>query len=147
MVYNLLQFCGTNEIVLGITSLTGIIGFILTIFVSIRTFKISKVLKHNEITSLYNREHMAFKNTFEGHRQSILKDSIKTDAILKDILQNVEEYHSKFDEIIHLRERFILWRFSRLLKKKATEVDFNDVCNYLAMLSGRLSKKEDKKHG
>lgn len=147
MIYNLLHFFGTNEIVLGVTSLTGIVGFILTIIVSIRTAKISKILKHNEITSLYNKEHTSFKNAFEGHRQSIMEDSIQTDVILKNILQNVEEYLSKFDEIIPLKEKIVLWRFSRLLKKKAEKVDFNDVCNYLAMLSGRLSKKEDKKYG
>ena len=44
----MLKFFGKNEVILGIVSLTGIIGFVLTIFVSIRTSKISKILKHTE---------------------------------------------------------------------------------------------------
>lgn len=147
MLNNFFKFFGTNEIVLGIASLAGIIGFILTIFVTVRTAKISRILKYNDVTSLYNKERIAFKKTFEGHRQSIIEDRIETDTILKNILQNVEEYHAKFSEILSIREKITLWFFSRLLKKKSSDVDFNKVCNYLAILSGRLSKKEDIKRG
>lgn len=147
MIWNFLKFWGTNEIVLGLTSLTGLAGFVLTILVSIRTAKISKILKYNDVTSQYNRERTAFKKTFEGHRQSIIEDQIKSDAMLKDILQNVEEYRAKFAEILSLKEKITLFLFTRLLKKKASKVDFNVVCNYLATLSGRLAKKENIKHG
>lgn len=147
MVPDFFKFFGTNEIVLGIASLAGIISLFLTIFVTFRTAKISKILKYNNVTSLYNKERTAFKKTFEGHKQSISKDAIKTDALLKDILQNVEEYRMKFCEILSTKEKITLWFFTRLLKKRASEVDFNKVCNYLANLSGRLSKKEDIKHG
>lgn len=147
MIYSLFRFLGTNEIILGITSLTGIIGFILTMFVSARTAKISKILKYNEVTNLYNRERTGFKRAFEGHRQSIMEDNIRTDTILKQILQNIEEYRAKFSGIFTVREKFTLWCFIRLLKKDAKKVDFNVVCNYLAGLSGRLSKKEDTRHG
>lgn len=47
MIIDMLKFFGKNEVILGIVSLTGIIGFVLTIFVSIRTSKISKILKHS----------------------------------------------------------------------------------------------------
>lgn len=147
MIYNFFKFFGTNEIILGITSLVGIVGFLLTIFVTVRTAKISKILKYNDVTSQYNQERKAFKKMFEGHRQSVTEDEIKTDAILKTILQNVEEYRAKFSEILSFREKITLWCFKRLLKRRASEVDFNEVGNYLATLSGRLSKKEDIKRG
>lgn len=56
MIYDLLKFCGTNEIVLGITSLMGMVGFILTIVVTIRTAKIRNILKYNKVTQQYNQE-------------------------------------------------------------------------------------------
>ena len=65
MIIDMLKFFGKNEVILGIVSLTGIIGFVLTIFVSIRTSKISKILKHNQLTSQYNKERLAFQRTFE----------------------------------------------------------------------------------
>ena len=147
MIVKFLEFLGTNQIVLGIATLIGIIGFALTIIVSIRTSKISKILKYNEVTSRYNKERLGFQKTFVGHRNSIIEDKIHSDKLLKDILQNVEEYRSKFGEILSIREKITLYRFIGILKKETDDVNYNAVCNYLAALSGRLSKKEDRKNG
>lgn len=147
MIIEVLKFLGTNEIVLGIASLTGIGGFILTVFISIRTSKISKILKYNQVTSQYNKERLAFQRTFEGHRKSIVEDGIKSDKLLKDILQNIEEYRAKFDEILSPKDKITLFRFSQILKKETEKVNYNKVSNYLASLSGRLSKKEDTRNG
>ena len=67
--------------------------------------------------------------------------------MLKDILQNVEEYRAKFGEILSPSDRFSLFKFSLLLRKETDKVNYNKVSNYLALLSGRLSKKEDKRNG
>lgn len=147
MIIDMLKFFGKNEVILGIVSLTGIIGFVLTIFVSIRTSKISKILKHNQLTSQYNKKRLAFQRTFEGHRNSIIVDGLRSNKLLKDILQNVEEYRAKFGEILSPSDRFSLFKFSLLLRKETDKVNYNKVCNYLALLSGRLSKKEDKRNG
>lgn len=142
-----IKFLGTNEIVLGVCSLLGMIGFIMTLIVTIKTTKIAKILKYNQVTDTYNKERIAFQKAFEGHRSSIIEDEIKTDKILKDILKQVEAYRTKFNDILPFRERIALNAFVKILKKPAEEVDFNSVCNCLATLSGRLSKKEDKKNG
>ena len=147
MIIDILKFLGTNEIVLGIASLLGIVGFALTVLVSIRTAKISKILKYNQVTSQYNKERLAFQRTFEGHRKSIVEDEIKSNKLLKDILQNIEAYRLKFGEIMSLKEKITLFFFSQLLKKESNKVDYNKVSNYLAAISGRLSKKEDTRNG
>ena len=146
IVADFFEFLGTNEIVLGVCSFLAIIGFIMTFIVTIKTTKIAKILKYNKVTDTYNKERTAFQKTFEGHRSSIVEDGIKTDKILKDILKQVEAYRTKFNDILPFRERIALNSFVKILKKPAEEVDFNSVCNYLATLSGRLSKKEDKKN-
>ena len=147
MIIDFLKFLGTNEIILGICSLLGIIGFILTLIVTFKTSKIAKVLRFNRVTETYNKERLGFQKTFEGHRASIIDEGIRTDKILKNILSNVEAYRTKFDDILSFREKHTLNAFVNILKKPAEEVDFNTVCNYLAILSGRLSKKGDKKNG
>ena len=81
--HHMLKFFGKNEVILGVVSLTGIIGFVLTIFVSIRTSKISKILKHNQLTDQYNKERQAFQRTFEGHRNSITVDGLRSNKLLK----------------------------------------------------------------
>lgn len=143
----ILEFFGSNIPVLGVSTLCGIVGFILTIVVSMRTAKISKILKYNATTTQYNKERKAFQNTFEGHRSSITEDGLKTEKLLKDILKNVEEYSVKFDVILSTKDRITLWWFKRMLKKKHDSVNWNSICNYLAILSGRLSKKEEKING
>lgn len=147
MLISALKFLGSNEIILGIVSATGIAGFVLTIIVSIRTTKIGKILRYNQVTSQYNKERRGFQQTFEGHRKSIVEDGIKSNKLLKDILQNVEEYRAKFGEIMSFKEKVTLTRFSYLLKKESNKVDYNKASNYLASLSGRLSKKEGERNG
>ena len=90
---------------------------------------------------------MAFRRTFEGHRKSIVEDGIRSNKLLKDILQNTEEYRVKFSEIMSLKEKITLFIFSQLLKKETEKVNYNKVSNYLSSLSGRLSKKEDTRNG
>ena len=112
-----LKFFGTNEIILGVCSLLGIVGFIMTLIVTIKTNKIAKILKYNQVTDTYNKERTAFQKAFEGHRSSIIEDEIKTDKILKDILKQVEAYRTKFNDILPLKERMALNSFVKILKK------------------------------
>lgn len=147
MIVEFLEYFATDKVVLGIVSLTGILGFILTVFVSIRTNKISKILKYNQITSQYNKERLAFQKSFLGHSASITVDGNKTEKLLKEILAQVESYRIKFKYILSLREKITLFFFIRILKKEVRQVNWNSVCNYLAKLSGRLSKKEETKNG
>lgn len=147
LLKNFLTFLGSDKIILGVCSLIGILSFIITILTYIRTSKITQILKYNALTTQYNKERKGYQETFDGHRSSIEEDGNKTDRILKNILKNVEEYQAKFGDMLPLSEKISLWRFKKMLKKEAVNVDFNDVCNHLAILSGRLSKKEDIKNG
>ena len=146
IIIDILCFLGTNKLVLGICSLFGIISFCLTIFITYRTNKITKILHYNRITETYNKEHLAYLKTFEGHITSIIDDGINTNKILKGILRDIISYKTKFDVILTLREKYELYKFKKLLQKKAERVDFNEICNHLAILTGRLSKKGDKKN-
>lgn len=146
-ISDILSFLGTNKIVLGICSLLGIIGFCITTFIALRTRRIERVLRYNSIMDQYNKDRGAFQKTFEGHIASILDDKIFSDRILKNILRNVEAYRTKFKDILSFSEKIELYRFCRLLRKRSADVDPNEVCNYLATMSGHLSKKGDKKNG
>lgn len=147
MIARILTYFGTTPFILGISSLCGIISFILTIIVTIRTTKIGKILRRNEITSRYNKERISFQNTFEGHRKSITVDGLRSKQLLTDILKNTEAYRTKFSEILSWQEKIKLSLFIRQLKKKPGQADYNQISNYLAVLSGRLSKKGDLKNG
>lgn len=146
-VIDLLKQLGNNEIILGISTACSIVGFCLTIIVTIRTTRISSILKHNQLTNQYNKERTAFQKTFEGHRVSIIEDGIKTDKILNDMLKNVEAYCIKFEKLLPLRERIRLYRFKLLLKKEQDKTNWKKICIDLAIISGHLDKKEEKHNG
>lgn len=146
-IEEILCFMGSNEVVLGIASICGIAGFILTVIVSIRTAKIGKILKYNQIASQYNRDRKAYQNVFEGHQASIFEDNIRSDKLLKTILKDVEAYQFQFHEILSVRERVTLLLLKHFLKKESKCANYNTIGNYLAFLAGRLSKKEEKKNG
>ena len=145
-VLNILRFFGTNHIVLGVCSLMAMLGFVFTLIIVFKTSTIAKVLQYNYVIDVYNKERVGFQKTFTGHMTSITEDRICSDKLLKTILSNVEAYRVKFNDILSYREKGELKALCKLLKKSATEANFNDVCNHLAILSGRLSKKGDKKN-
>ena len=101
MIIDMLKFFGENEVILGIVSLTGIIGFVLTIFVSIRTSKISKILKHNQLTSQYNKERLAFQRTFEGHRNSIIVDGLRLLNLVQSQFPSADAF---IDDFLKVKE-------------------------------------------
>ncbi len=149
MVEKILHFLGTDPNVLGIATICGIIGFILTIHLAIKTTKINKVLKYNKVTEQYNDDRKSYQRCFDGYKTTIIEDGLKTEKILKDLLTKVEAYLANFNEIISLKEKITLHLFICILKKDYNELnesDWNAICNYLAKLSGRLSKKEDQKN-
>lgn len=146
MIARFLSFLGTSPYIQGVSSLCGILGFVLTIVVAVRTAKINKILRYNEITSRYNRERLKFQKIFEGHRMSITEDQIHTKQLLTDILKDVEAYRVQFSEILSWCEKIRLALFIRQLKKEPKRIDYNLISNYLASISGRLSKKGDMKN-
>lgn len=140
------EYIVESEVIMGISAICGIISFILTIALLFRTAKINQILKQNTTILTYNKERIGYQNTFEGHRKSILEDGIRSDALLKQILKDVEEYRYKFDNIISFYDKIRLHIFVKILKKESSSVNYNSVCNSLAQLSGRLAKREDKKN-
>lgn len=146
MIARFLSFLGTNPYILGISSLCGIMGFILTIVVAIRTAKTNKILRYNKVTSQYNKERLAFQNMFEGHRISITVDELHSKQLLTDILKNTEAYRVQFSEILSWYEKIRLAMFIRQLKKEPEQANYNLISNYLASISGRLSKRGDMRN-
>lgn len=142
-----IKFCGENPIILGICSICGIAGFILTIVVTFKTSHISKVLKFNDTAELYNKQRKAYREKFEGHLASILKDDLKNNIVLKNILKDTTSYYEEFYGLLSFKQRIQFKLFFKLIKKDCSKVNFNKVTNFLTILTGRLAKKETKKNG
>lgn len=135
---------GQNKILIGLSTIFGILGGIISIYLLFKTKKISKILQLNKTVIDYNESRVGYQRTFEGHRRTIDSGDERSNSLFKDILGDVEAYKSKFNQVIHWRERWNLFLLVNELKKNAEEVDCNKVSNHLAQIYGRLEKEEDK---
>ena len=146
-IQKVVSWFGANEFILGLATITGLLGFVLTVFVTIKTTRISKILKRNLLIQDYNRHRSAYAKMFIGHRDSILKDGLRTELLWTDILKTVVEYNTRYSQLSSIRERLFLWRLLHLLKKKNSDANFTKVATRLAILAGYLQKKEVKNNG
>lgn len=122
-------------------------SLVFSTYISVKAYKINRIIKFNETARLYNARRYTYFKIFRGHRTSILKDDLKTDLILKNILEDVEGYAFEFKPLLGYFDIFHLYLFKRQLKKDATKADFNIICNYLARFSGKTRRREDEKNG
>lgn len=146
-IQTIISWFGTNEFILGIATLAGLLGFVLTLSVAIRTSKISRILRRNTLIQDYNKNRNTYAKVFTGHRDSILRDGLRTDLLWNDILKTVVEYKAKYSKLPSTGERINLWRLYNLLNKKCTDTNFLKVAKKLSILAGYLQKKEVEYHG
>lgn len=142
-----LRFLGSDSLALGIVSICSVLSFAISIVVSHRTARISKVIKYNSTIDGYNKKKQVYQKIFEGHRMSIQVDEIHTDRLLKDILKNTDEFDWLFHKVIDFPTRVLIWKLKIALRKEAKRADFNRICNCLAALSARLSERKDRLNG
>lgn len=134
---------GSDPLIVGIASLSSIVGLVITVAISVKTHSISKTLKKMNTAADYNDSRESFQRAFEGHRRSIIEDNDHSQRLVSNINTQLQQYKYQFREVFTLYDRWVIFRFSRILKKDLNRLNFNQVCSYLSEVSGRLSKKED----
>lgn len=146
-VESIIKWFATNELALGLATITGLISFVLSIIVSFRTAKISRILKYNDLTDAFNKERKALYKTVMGHRDSILIDGTKTDVTRNNILLFVSRCSTKYKPLMSWRVRFTIWKLKRLLKQPNIKIKYNAVVDHLAELAAWLDIEEERKNG
>ena len=146
-VINAIEWFATNKVILGLATIAGLISFVLSIVVSVRTAKIGKILKYNNLADSFNKERKALWRTAMGHRDSILKDDMKTDVTRSNILIFVNRCHNQYKPLMNWKVGWSIWRLQTILKQKNAMVDYNAVVNHLAELVAWLETEEERKNG
>ena len=88
-----LKFFGTNEIILGVCSLLGIAGFIMTLIVTIKTTKIAKIFIENnfDFNCLSSFDYADFIDNFVPQ---IVENQIDLEYQQKLLPTDCKYYHS-----------------------------------------------------
>jgi len=118
------------------------LGFILTLFVFIRTENIDKKLEFMSTAENYNKGKNVYIEKFKGHKSTI--DNIGhsrelVSDIVVDVYSFLAEYKTVFTYIELLKINFIILRY---LKSDYQHLNGHKINLHLAYLIGRLSKEE-----
>lgn len=140
-----LEYISQNSIVLALSSLCGIAGFCLTIIVTLHTNGLKKRLRRMEYSSSYNKKRKEFYSKFNAHRESIDSYQITSKSLVNDILTEVTSCIKQCSLFFSLREKLVLYKFKRYLKKDYSKINFDCISKYLSEVSGILSEKEISK--
>ncbi len=135
---------GTDPNLLGYASISSILGFILTIFVMIKSRGIAKTLLRMELAKDYNENRNTYIGRLKVHKNSILEDDIKTRTIVHDILEDIFKFEAQYNPLLSRFDKIKIWITKRYLMKEYSKINFDIICNKLDYLIGRFHKKEEE---
>ncbi|MDU6307306.1 MAG: hypothetical protein E6579_11650 [Clostridium sp.] len=131
-----------SPVVVAWNTLFGIVGFSLTIYVSIKTHKIDKVVRIMKRTNEFNKNRSKYLKTFEAFLESTKTTPAGFSALRPDLLLEITRFERQFSLILTLKDRFIIWRFRRSLNRP--EFDATELINSLAFVIAILSDKKEE---
>jgi hypothetical protein len=122
------------------------LGFILTIYVMIKTKNIDKRLADYKLVEQFNIEREMYIKTFRAFKTSLTDDNADIYKIKYDIYEETEKFKSHYHSIIGKLDKINIFYLCRTLKKEKN-IKTNDVCNYLTKLLALLSNKKENYYG
>lgn len=139
---NLILDLNNSALFTFIVSITGLIGFIMTIFVAIRTKKIDVKLEHITAAKSYNRNKVKYREKFKGHKASIDNSGLSR-GLVTDILADFYSFREQYKIILSYPEKFkINFVIIKYLESNYYKLDSHKINQHLAYIIGRLSKEE-----
>lgn len=141
IISQFLTSANSNPAFTFLVSCAGILGFLLSIYLSIKSNSISKQLKIISAKKEYNMEREIFSNRFKGHRSSIIDDNNHSRQLIHLILEDVYSLETKYTEILRINDKIKLI----ILKHQANskKPNFEKICGCFDYLIARLQIKED----
>lgn len=143
---NCLRICewfATNKIILGLCSITSLVGFVITISVSIKTKSIDKRLKEIRDIESFNKKRKKHATTIQTYQTSLYVDKTDIYKIKIDILNDLNIIYNTHKDIFSLWQKSVFWRTIKHLEKdKNINIEF--ICKMMSKLVAYMSiNKED----
>ncbi|SMC19359.1 hypothetical protein SAMN02745134_00809 [Clostridium acidisoli DSM 12555] len=126
-----------------LTSISSIIGLLLSIYLIYKSNSIAKTVKSISISKDYNNNKDKFVNKFKVYKVSILEDDIKTKTIIHDILEDIYKFENLYKILFSNYELIKIYFIKIYLHKDFNKINFDKVCYKLDYLIGRFNKRED----
>lgn len=136
------KFFASNDVIIAICSITSLIGFAMTIYVSIKTKSIDRRIEELNSTKYFNRSRKSYITSLKTYQTSLVEDNIDINKIKMDILNDVNVIIESYQLILNYKQRRTITRLRRKLQKKNIK-DKNRICNLLSEIIAYLSNKKE----
>ena len=142
IINDILNVLANNATVLGVCSAITIIGFLVTIYISIKTKNIGRRINEIKTTYNYNNRREGFRKSFIEFRNVIVSEDAEITKIKGDILDELnalnENYRSEFKIVHRIRIYFLIVHL-----EKSARHNSNYICNELSKICGYLFQKKE----
>lgn len=142
-MYNIIKNINENAYFILFISICSIAGFLLSIYLTVKSHNIAKILEKMSMAKDYNKKRIFYIDRLKGFKTSILEDNIRTSTILHNISEDIYSFETLYKPLLTKRDTFEIWKLKFYLRKKPAKIDFDRVCFELDYLIGRFHKKED----
>lgn len=136
-INDLLYVLANDTMILGICNAIAIIGFIFTVFISIRTKRINHRINEIRKTYGYNLRRSQFRESLTEFRNVIINDDADITKIKSNILDELNALNENYRSEFKLDQRIRIYLLIIHLEK-STKHDTNYICNELSKINGYL---------
>jgi len=129
-------------VIFGLAAIS-VVGFVMTVYVSLKTKSISKILKLRKSKEKYNLQRHEYSERFQSYRDSILIDNNYNKAFINKILVDFHQLKNFRDMFNNKEKKIIKSEIKKLEDKNMTTKDFKETTDNLAYFISRFNERED----
>lgn len=140
--YNICSYIANNDIIIAFCSITSLIGFAMTIYVSLKTKSIDKKIIELNLAKDFNKRRKNHIVSLKSYQTSLLEDKVDINIIRANILNDINIIYESYKSILKLYQRVtIIILIKRLEKEKITDV--NSLCNLISKVIAYMSNNKE----
>ena len=138
-------FCwlGNNLFIIGVSSVVTIIGFFITLSISIKTKGISKKIAEFRTTKEYNIHRLKFKESLLAFREAIIKDDVDIRKIKGNILDELNAIRENFIVEFDIKQRIVI-RVLIIHIERKDKHNKNFICNQLSRIASYFNMNKEE---
>lgn len=143
---NIENWCGwlaKNNVFTVLCGITTLIGFFLTVYISLKTKSINQRLGIYKRTQEFNKKRKTYISTLEGYQKSLTEDEIDIYKVKINILNDINIIKESFGTIMKVNQRIAVWRLKKELEKSKS-ININRVCNLLSQIRAYMSNVKEE---
>ncbi len=114
----LCELIASNNVITAICNITSLIGFGMTIYVSLKTKSIDKRIQEFKSTKDFNRKRTQHINSLKTYQTSLIEDNVDIYKIRTNMLNDINVIYESYRYIFKFSQKVIIYRVRKQLEKR-----------------------------